>query len=585
MKKIMKSFPVFLQRFFNKISFTVLFLIICSPSLLFPQNITNTLGTNGIFSIKDASNTFLSLNQVNGYFSLNYCLKLPATTSPSVGVIYMGSDRFLHNYGPYNTFLGVGSGNFTMTGWYNTAVGYNSLCNNTSGAQNTAVGFATLLRNTTGIENVAIGQSSLEFNTTGCKNTAIGWGTLYKNVTGLNNTAVGYGSLLNCTVSGNTGLGFYSLYSNTTGINNTALGSESLRGNTTGYDNTAVGYQTLFSNTTGYWNTSLGTQSLFSNTSGYENTAIGYASLYKNVIGTWNIAIGQAALYNNTASSNTAIGFASLMSNTTGSNNTAIGYNNSVFGSIGSYNTIVGSSAYKNGNTGNNNSAFGYQSLYNNSGSNNSAFGYNSLLNNSTGSNNTALGYDAQVPVGSASNQVRIGNTEVTYAGVQVAWTITSDRRWKKDIATVNLGLDFISKLNPVSYTRINDENQKTEYGFIAQDIEEVLNEYKINKSGMITKDYEGRYELRYNDLLAPMVKAIQELKTEKDDEITILKEENNNLKSRLTALEQKSGIQNTQTAGFLSDNINIGFCFLLVFSSIAYATIFIKKYNKNKDI
>lgn len=35
----------------------------------------------------------------------------------------------------------------------------------------------------------------------------------------------------------------------------------------------------------------------------------------------------------------------------------------------------------------------------------------------------------------------------------------------------------------------------------------------------MLTIDGEGRYELRYNDLIAPMIKAIQELKTEIDDE------------------------------------------------------------------
>jgi len=52
---------------------------------------------------------------------------------------------------------------------------------------------------------------------------------------------------------------------------------------------------------------------------------------------------------------------------------------------------------------------------------------------------------------------------------------------------TSNLGLGFISKLKPVSYTRINDENQKTEYGLIAQEIEEVLKEEGVNNSAMIT--------------------------------------------------------------------------------------------------
>jgi hypothetical protein len=158
----------------------------------------------------------------------------------------------------------------------------------------------------------------------------------------------------------------------------------------------------------------------------------------------------------------------------------------------------------------------------------NTALGVFAGSNITTGINNTAIGYDAQVPSGTSSNQVRIGNTSVTYAGVQVAWTITSDKRWKQNILPLNHGLGFISKLNPVSYIRKNDENGKTEYGFIAQEVEDVLKEYNIDKSGMITVDDNGMYELRYNDLLAPMVKAIQELKTENDE----LKKEINELKT-----------------------------------------------------
>jgi len=61
-----------------------------------------------------------------------------------------------------------------------------------------------------------------------------------------------------------------------------------------------------------------------------------------------------------------------------------------------------------------------------------------------------------------------------------------------------NFVLEFILKLNPVVYTRNNDEKQRIEYG-------------------MLTVDSEGMYQQRYNDLLAPMVQAIQELKNEND--------------------------------------------------------------------
>lgn len=232
------------------------------------------------------------------------------------------------------------------------------------------------------------------------------------------------------------------------------------------------------------------------------------------------------------ASFNTAVGSGSLSSNTTGYQNVAMGYfslssNNSGFSNVG-----IGVGSLYTNITGQYNTAVGQTSLLNNTGNTNTALGYNTGSNITTGSNNTAIGNSAQVPSNTGSNQVRIGNASVTYAGVQVAWTITSDSRWKDNITGLKLGLGFISKLNPVSYTRKNDETHKMEYGFIAQEVEEVLKQNGVTNSGMLNIDDEGRYELRYNDLLAPMVKAIQELKAENDE-----------LKDKLSKFEQIQNI------------------------------------------
>jgi len=71
--------------------------------------------------------------------------------------------------------------------------------------------------------------------------------------------------------------------------------------------------------------------------------------------------------------------------------------------------------------------------------------------------------------------------------------------------------LNFIKDLNPVVYTRKGDKNQKTEYGFIAQEIEDALKKYNSPNAGMITIDEKGFYSVRYNDMFAILVKAIQE--------------------------------------------------------------------------
>ena len=137
------------------------------------------------------------------------------------------------------------------------------------------------------------------------------------------------------------------------------------------------------------------------------------------------------------------------------------------------------------------------------------------------GYNNTCIGNGSLTPYIGSNNTIRIGDWNITYAAVQVAWPITSVKRWKSDIQPSNLGLDFISKLKPVSYTRKSmavhsklntpDSKFKREYGFIAQDLEETLNASGAADNGIISKDEAGMYGVRYNDLMSPMVKAIQE--------------------------------------------------------------------------
>jgi len=215
------------------------------------QSITNTLGTNGLFTIKDASTNYLTLSQSTGQVNIFKTLRLENTTSSTTGIIFKDAERFLHNFGVNNIFLGINSGNFTMTGINNTAVGRNSLKSNNTGTNNTAMGLQSLYSNTEGNQNTALGRNSLNGNTTGSENTAVGYSSLFTNTTGSENTAVGINSLHFNTGSENTALGSASLYSNTIGNQNTALGLNSLYSNTIGTQNTALGYSSGSNVTTG----------------------------------------------------------------------------------------------------------------------------------------------------------------------------------------------------------------------------------------------------------------------------------------------------------------------------------------------
>ena len=258
--------------------------------------------------------------------------------------------------------------------------------------------------------------------------------------------------------------------------------------------NTGIGLGALQAVTTGDYNTASGYEALRLNTEGNQNTASGYQALYSNTTGFNNIASGYQALF----------------SNTTGFNNTASGY-----------------MALRLNTTGGYNIASGYMALYSNTtGSYNIASGNLAGSNITTGSNNTAIGYNAQVAVATNSNQIRIGDENITLATTKVPWTTSSDKRWKSDIKQSSLGLDFIKSLNPVSYVRNNDEKKKTEYGFIAQELEIALNKAGAANNGIISKDDAGMYSVRYNDLFAPIVKSIQEQQTQIEEQKKMMEEQ-----------------------------------------------------------
>jgi hypothetical protein len=94
------------------------------------------------------------------------------------------------------------------------------------------------------------------------------------------------------------------------------------------------------------------------------------------------------------------------------------------------------------------------------------------------------------------------------------AATVISDERTKENILVSDLGLDFINKLNPVKYNKI--DGNRTHYGLIAQQVKSVLDEASIEDFGgwVISdiNDPEGQQALRYEEFISPLIKAVQEL-------------------------------------------------------------------------
>lgn len=84
----------------------------------------------------------------------------------------------------------------------------------------------------------------------------------------------------------------------------------------------------------------------------------------------------------------------------------------------------------------------------------------------------------------------------------------TSDRRLKSAIADSDLGLEFIETLRPVSFRR--NGGARRHYGLIAQEVEAALAGRDF--AGLIRDKTSGRYGLRYDELIGPLIKAVQEL-------------------------------------------------------------------------
>jgi hypothetical protein len=91
-------------------------------------------------------------------------------------------------------------------------------------------------------------------------------------------------------------------------------------------------------------------------------------------------------------------------------------------------------------------------------------------------------------------------------AYLQISPTITSDIRAKENISDSTLGLDFINDLRPVRY----------HYGLIAQEVKEAIDASGVEDFGGWVKedlnDPESSEHLRYEELVAPLIKAVQEL-------------------------------------------------------------------------
>jgi uncharacterized coiled-coil protein SlyX len=316
---------------------------------------------------------------------------------------------------------------------------------------------------------------------------------------------------------------------------NTAEGQAALLNLTSGTFNTAVGFRSLSGLKEGKFNTALGAGTLLFNVAD-ENTAAGAAALLSNTVGNFNTANGAFALFLNTEGTvNTGIGDRALFSNTIGGDNTANGATALFSNTVGSDNTANGATALLNNTVGNNNTADGAFALVNSiSGHSNSAVGVNALSNNRSGSNNIAMGVfaggnvvtgDNNVYIGSQgitdeSNTIRIGDSQgqAFIAGIRGTTTtnanaipvmvdsagqlgtVSSSRRFKKQIEPMDKASEVLLALKPVTFRYKNDKSGTPQFGLIAEEVAEA-------DPNLVVRDDQGEiYTVRYEAVNAMLL-------------------------------------------------------------------------------
>jgi len=277
--------------------------------------------------------------------------------------------------------------------------------------------------------------------------------------------------------------------------------------------------------------TAEGDNALLSLTSGSYDTALGFRSLEKNTGGNFNTAVGALALFlNTTAIENTATGAGALLTNAApfvngGNGNTANGAFALLFNSTGSHNTAIGDRALLSSTSGNNNTAIGDGALSNNTtGESNSAIGGGALSNNTTGSSNIVLGSNAGSAVTTASHVIAIGSAGANMGGtcfianirgVQTGngdgipvyidsagqlGTLTSSRRFKKEIKPMDKESEAILALKPVSFQYKIDKTNTPQFGLIAEEVAAV-------NPDLVVRDTEGKpYTVRSDQVNAMLL-------------------------------------------------------------------------------
>jgi len=195
------------------------------------------------------------------------------------------------------------------------------------------------------------------------------------------------------------------------------------------------------------------------NIRGFSNTANGFKALRENALGTGNTAVGAAALFNNQGERNTAIGFEALLNNNSGNFNVALGAG-AGSGVITADDVICIGRGVAGANV-----------------------------------NNTCFIGNIRVVTTQNANAL-----PVVIDGAGQLGTMSSSKRFKKEIKPMENASDSLLRLKAVTFHYKSDSTNRPEFGLIAEDVA------KVNPDLVVRDDSGEIYTVRYDAVNAMLL-------------------------------------------------------------------------------
>jgi hypothetical protein len=385
----------------------------------------------------------------------------------ALGIVAIGAGALaLGAFGhDYSIFIGKDSGGNATGGYCTVAVGIRTGESLTAGAYNTLLGTDCGKALTVGGSNLFAGAKAGISATTADGNVLLGVSAGYHVTAAQFCVALGTEALsgtVTVTAIGTVAIGFRAGFKTSSGGSNVLVGYEAGYEITSGSDHVILGSGAGRAITTQYGNVFLGSGAGQLST-GNEGLAVGYRA------------------GNKMTGANTFVGANAGKEATSAAGNVVLGRNAFNAATTAIWNTVVGEGAF--------------------SGATN-------------WTNATVIGFDAQP---NSSNSVTLGDGNVSTLRCN-ATTITalSDLRDKREVRDLELGLDFILSIRPVSFewaTRKGSaKDGSREAGFIAQELDSAQLASDAAWLGLVDHSDPDRLEASPGKLLSPLVKAVQEL-------------------------------------------------------------------------